>query len=253
MWNLSIHSLYAAMFFALTTWASADMTYNDGETHLLSTDIGLNGYVYDDALGNATTVNIETGGVVTQHFSAYDDSQILLNGGNIDYDYLGYDNSFITATSGSVGHNLYLYNNAFADISDINIGGWLGALDDSKITLSGGNIDLVLISQGHIDMYGGVVGGTIWASSGDIIIYGTDFNMPYGTVMLNEGLITGILENGDTMYNLFEISSGGSITLVESISVDPAIVPTPSALILGTIGLGMAGWLKRKRMACLQP
>jgi len=63
------------------------------------------------------------------------------------------------------------------------------------------------------------------------------------------------LDSGWTLWYANDININGQIVGIGSIDgeahaffLTPATVPTPSAILLGTLGLGFAGWMKRRRI-----
>ena len=71
-----------------------------------------------------------------------------------------------------------------------------------------------------------------------INIYGAGFNYPYGPIMDISGTLTGTLSSGESINWYFEREDASSIYLI----------PAPGALVLGSLGVGLLSWLRRRRM-----
>ena len=99
--------------------------------------------------------------------------------------------------------------------------GEAGAGEENPVTISGGEI------KGCLRAY----------ENSQISIYGPGFNFGFGAITATSGRLTGTLADGTPINCDFYIYDNASVVLV----------PAPGALILGTIGAGLVGWLSRLR------
>ncbi len=184
-------------------------------------------FAYDSTTVNvASTVNFVDDTIV-HYLEAYNTSTINVSGGGAFVEFLdAYDSSTV---------NIY--------------GGWIESIEAQgsspvNLNIHGGTVDQLLASKNtDINVYGGSV-GSIEAYGGSVITFhGTGFNHDYGAIPapdLSAGL-TGILGNGDVIDIGFTLDSSVSINLIEQ-----AVVPVPGAVLLGILGLSIAGVKLRK-------
>ncbi|MFH1883536.1 MAG: hypothetical protein ABIL62_12600 [Planctomycetota bacterium] len=236
----------------------ANMYFSDGETHTINFTINDEVRVYNSPSDYPTTVNLVTGGEINYHFHVYDSSQASISGGSIAGHTGAYDNSQISISGGSIGGDFVARSSGQISIS----GGWIDggwyAFDDSQVSISGGTVDGGLAAWGssQASISGGSIagevhvfensqviisGGTLCGNllvhhSSQITIKGSEFNYPYGT-LTGSGLLTGILASGDMINRYFQTFDDARIVLV----------PAPSAILLGSIGITFSGWLLRRR------
>jgi len=89
-----------------------------------------------------------------------------------------------------------------------------------------------------INIYGGsILTGLYPFVDGRINIYGANFNYPYGPITDISGTLTGTLFSGESVNWYFERLDASSIYLI----------PAPGALVLGSLGVGLVGWLRKRR------
>jgi hypothetical protein len=232
--------------------ATTTQYYNDGGVHQLSANLG---DTVNVAVDNDTTLTVLSGAVM-RSLQCYD-GYVGMAGGITNMGVTGYGTSEFVMTDGILS-NIYGNDSSFHDyaqavINDGLVKRGIQTYDNSQLYVNGGEILTGLLALQDSQIF--IKGGTIAASDGqitsrggnaDVFIYGTGFNYGYGEISDLSGILTGTLLNGDTINCWFyrEDESGdmnyGTITLV----------PIPSAVILGTLGLTFSGWLlKRKGMA----
>ena len=186
---------------------------NDGGVHTIDWTIDDPVWVEDSLGGEFTTLNIIDGGQITRWIEVFDYSQVNMSGGSIGFELFTWDNSQANISAGSIAYDL-------------------NTSDDSEVFVSGGTIG------DGIDV----------RHNSEVTIYGTDFEVDgvpvdYGQITtgsINEfgrltGILTGSLQNGDTLNNIFYIEPDAAIFLV----------PEPGTLIL----LGLGSLIMRKKAA----
>jgi hypothetical protein len=114
----------------------------------------------------------------------------------------------------------------------------LRANETSEVNVYGGTKDNVVAKAGVINIYGGLIlNGLYPFEDGRINIYGTGFNYPYGPIIDISGTLTGTLRSGESINWDFDRQDAASIYLI----------PAPGALVLGSLGVGLLSWLRRRR------
>ena len=183
-------------------------------------DIYRGGHLYFLSAADTSTVNTHVGGTV-EWLEACSNSNINIHAGGTVNDLFAYGSSTVNVYGGAIGA--------------------IEAQGSSPVNLNlyGGTVDqLCAISNTDINFYGGSI-GSIEAYGGSVItFYGTDFNYDYGAIPPQNlsGGLTGILANGDVLDIGFTLDSSVSINLIEQ-----AVVPVPGAVLLGILGLSVAG------------
>jgi hypothetical protein len=252
----------------------ADLFYDDGGTHTLSSSWG-NIQVMDSLAGLSTTLNLTGGGTgdlrvydtsianVYGHGSgyglhardnslvsvdtssgfhivdAYDDSTIAWSRGSI-YDLTAREGAHVTITDGDL-YNIDAHDYGRIDISDgiFRPDGFINANQGGQITISGARTnyfpEITSRLRVGLDATLTLYGSDFWSSNGGSI--------GYGELLDEHGHLTGTLFNGGTISSDYEAWSNGRIILAP----EPEIVPVPSSVLLGGIGLAYANWKLRRR------
>ena len=271
---LVLGAIFASgIFGVIPEKAVAYVTFDDGQIHNINYRINDNVRVDYQAPGMKTTVNLLDGGVLTYPSNLYgeEDSVINVSGGLIGYDLRAYDRSQVAVSGGLIGERLYAYGNSQVAVSGGSIRGRLYAYDNSQVAVSGGSIGLSLWTYGNsqvaisggltglslfawdnsqVTLSGGTIGGSglcLYQSS-ILTIIGSDFavdGQPFGygelTSIDYDGhgrRLTGVLASGDLLDNSSYVSG-------ENAKIVLTPIPAPGALLLGSIGAGLVGWLRR--------
>ena len=205
-----------------------------GATYDIDYEINANIRVdYQATTPMRTRVNLLDGGSIRYMLNAYEDSIVNILGGSIGDFLLAYNSSQVDISGGSID-SMYTYGSSQVDISGGSIGS-MYTYDSSQVDISGGSIGSELISDG----------------SSIFTIHGWDFavdGVPFGYGELTSLLggdhwdepsryLTGTLASGELIDNAFYIGHDGKIVLI----------PAPGAVVLGSIGVGLVGWLRRRR------
>jgi hypothetical protein len=274
-------SVVMVIVFLVSPPVFADVYFEDGGNHTIDYTINDDVWVDYGEPGMQTTVNLVdggsieyppggrlwacedsriniSGGTITNYMWAYDRSLIHISGGSIGSDdstgsVFASDSSKIYISGGSIGYALSIGDNSQADISDGWIGTAISTSNNSQVYISGGSVglDVVAWNSSTVDISGGSIGRYLMPiDSAVITIYGSDFAVDgepfygeltsiYGGWWEDEPVrhLTGTLTSGELIDNDFYISYDAKILLT----------PVPGSFILGSLGLGFAGWKLRRR------
>ncbi len=187
---------------------------NDGGVHTIDWTIDDWVSVEDSAEGDFTTLNLVDGGSIQWWLNAFDNSEINIFGGAIQDDLRTYHYSQTTISGGSIMEDLDASHDSEVFVFGGSIGDKIDVRDYSQVTISGSNfeIDGVPVDYGQI-------------TTGSIDEFGR----------LN-GTLTGTLQSGDTLNNIFYIEPDAAIFLI----------PEPATMLM--FGIGILWFRRRNRM-----
>lgn len=265
----------AILLFGLSQAEADILRFNDGGNWDIDYRIDGPVWVDHESPGMGTTVNF-LDGAITSTFGidtvrCFKDGIINIRGGSVHFlDAL--DNSQVNISGGAIGQALAAF-----DTSQINVSG--GAIDDiyaddtCQINIFGGLIsDLHPQGSSQVAIFGGSVNSFGATGSSQIAIFGGAFGKlglqtdailtMYGSGFAVDGTpvdyieltsllgdsygyepyrqLTGTLLSGEPLNSDFRIGHNAKIVLV-------APVPLPGAVLLGMLGLGVAGMKLRKQ------
>ena len=255
--------------------AKANLTLADGGTHDVSNFVSGDINVLDGPGPTSTTLNLLSGSEVendvlaieTSRVNVYDglingrlegrnDTLVNVYGGQIDQELQVRGGSLVNVYGGQM-QMLGTRNYSVANVYDgliveldsrghtvVNVyGGSMSEIDAhgaSEVNIYSGSIldGLYPFEEGLVNIYGGsILDGLFPSGDSRINIYGGGFNYPYGPIMDISGTLTGTLNSGESINWYFERLHASSIYLI----------PAPGAILLGGIGIGLVGWLRRRR------
>jgi len=166
------------------------------------------------------------------------------------------DDCQVTFSGGSI-RNTLIARDGKVNVLGGTIEGHLHAGGSSQVTISGGSIDWNLYADfsSQVTIYGGSITRKLCLSHDAVVtLYGSDFAVNgqpfgYGELTTISGgsyldepsrYLTGTLLSGGTISNPFYIGDDAKIVLT--------FIPAPSAILLGSIGVGFVTWLRRRRI-----
>jgi hypothetical protein len=246
--------------------AQATVVFNDGGTHTVDWAIYDYVWVRNSTLSQPTTLNLATGGFISQCLDIYDSSRANVSGGSIHHSLDAYDSSQVNISGGSFGgsliadfssqvrisgvsidESLFAYKNSQVSISGGSIHHSLIAYEYSQVSISGGSISEDLLASGNnqVSISGGSIGGglNVYAFSqanisggsigGGLYALNSSQITIYGSgfnypygTLTGRGLLTGTLASGEIINNAFYVYSNARIVLV----------PEPSTLSILALG-----------------
>jgi hypothetical protein len=189
----------AVVIMAVSAPTLADLTFSDGATHTISTQLPGESVT----ISKGTTLNVATGGIVPWGLSAYN-STINVNGGEIDDTYVGSwdrgidgSNSTVNVNSGIVTGGVGTLSTCAISANVVNVSGgavysWTGtaptcynetAINAVTVNVTGGTIQ-----AGSSDWVYGIQAGTVSVYSGAVInVTNTPYECPW-----KYGISTGV-------------------------------------------------------------
>lgn len=190
------------------------LIFNDGAIHTIDWTIDDAVWVEDSPTDDPTTLNLIDGGEIVNWLNVFDYSHANISGGSIGFELHTYDFSQASISAGSIAYDLMAYHDSEIFISGGSIGDEIDVRDNSEVTISGSDfeidgvpVDYGQITTGSIDEFGNLT-----------------------------GTLTGVLQSGDPLDNVFYIQPDAFIFLV----------PEPATLLL--IGIGVLCLRRRIKM-----
>jgi len=184
----TIYVAIAFVIFAALPAMAAVITLDDGAYHQLN-GIYSEVAVYDTGQNEPTTVELVTGGIITD-LLIWGNSCAVLSGGRVDSDLAAYDNSNVSMTGGYIACLWPVHNSTVAmsgglvgyassyDSSVLNIsGGEISHLrinEGSKVTISGGNFPYVQPKANSLLEITDGVFGSVWPWDSSMTVSGGD-------------------------------------------------------------------------------
>ena len=225
----------------------ANVTYIDGGIHTIDSLINDVVWVGDSPTGDATTVNVVSGGVVGVRLTAVGNSKINMLGGSVEH-MQAFTNSQITVSGGSI-FRLHTFTDSQVTISGGTIEDTIYTYTNSQLAISGGSmLGLLTYTDSQVDISGGLIDGNISVfDHGLITIYGREFNLPAGLIDATSGTLTGILASGELIDVGFYRGYSSSVYDYDLGTIELVVIPAPSAILLSSIGVGLVTWLRRRR------
>lgn len=192
--------------------------------------------------GVETTLNVVTGGKITEGLCVFENGRMNLFGGEIGYGLFVFNDSRAVVYGGTIGEYLCSFSNSWVTVLGGVVGGEVDAFDNSRIDISDGIFNYVRSDgYGQLNISGGIFNNELKATQDSIMtIYGTDFavdgiSVGYGPITTASGVLTGTLANGDLINSNFYIVENADIILI----------PEPTTVLL--LGFGGISLILRKR------
>ncbi len=214
----------------LCNTGNGSVIYDGGGFHELDYPIPIgSSVIYDD--GGFHELDYEVPRNRTEGVQVYDSESgdittlTVSDGANVVSGFLGaFDNSHVTVQGGVIAWGLVADDHSTIDVAGGDMG-WVAASSEGKVTITGG-------TMGWIEVY----------ESGVIEIYGTDFNYGYGELTELNGLLTGILATGEVLNSRFWRGDEEENILPGSI----VLIPEPATVLL--LGIGAVLLRRRRRV-----
>ncbi|MHC4119997.1 MAG: hypothetical protein ACYSWO_21080 [Planctomycetota bacterium] len=218
----------------------ADLTFSDGLVHDIDYEIPLEPdrdlHIYDGPGATTTTANLRNGGKAGST-SVYDSSVLNIYGGST-YNLNAYDSSTVNVYEGGrVAEGFWAWDNSVCNVYGGDFADELGASGSGVFNIYGSTFsdELFVRESAVMNIY-----GAHFMIDGEAVGYG-----PIPPAM-DQGILTGTLHMGDSFRGYLQgIPDTGAINLIEM-----EIVPLPGAVLLGVIGLSIAGLKLRKCALC---
>lgn len=242
--------------------ALADNVYiDDGLAHIIDDTRYCDDLIWVDRYTNnypGTSLRILTGGEIGGFVYAYHHSHVTLDGASVGGGLWTHGASTATVERGTVSYGLAALENSSIDLHGGVIDDLVHAADESSFNMHGGDVYGILATKhGEFNLRGGTIATLlVTRENATVYVYGSGFEvtttngtlpLSYGDrlsdygILANDslnnyltGTLSGILEDGTGINNVFNIYDTSDIV----------IVPEPISLLV--LALGGAAVLRRK-------
>lgn len=231
--------------------------WNDGLPHNIIDDTYLNDHIrLDYGVTNNPGTHLDLISGIVGQLDLHRNATITMTGGTVMGELEAVGQSTITMINGSVGGTLTAHGGSTVYMSGGMVGNYFQGRMNGTIIMTGGSVErgLEAINDSVITLSGGTVGTLGAAINGTIYLKGSGFavngyNLSYGDKLSNyvplqeqiingdiyeyyTGTITGTLNDGSSLNNIFAIYNKGLLVGTGDI----IIIPEPTTLFFFAIG-----------------